>query len=767
VKPAASATSARSFPARRGPLLAGGLLALAAAAAYGNSFSGPFILDDVRAIAQNLSIRHFWRVWSPPAGLTVSGRPLLNFSVAVNYALGGLKVWGYHALNLVIHTLAGLALFGLVRRTLLRPGLRRRFGPAALPLAFSAAALWTLHPLQTEAVTYIIQRAESMMGMFYLLTMYCFVRGVECTEAGQQTSVIKSGPISDLRFLVSYLWLPASVLCCLLGMASKEVIASAPLMVLLYDRTFASGSFRAAIRIRWKFYLAMAASWLFLGGLVLSTGGDRNGTVGFNVGVGWWAYASTQFEAITRYLLLSFWPHPLVFEYGTFWVKNFGEIVPYAIVVVPLVAGTAVALWRWPAAGFLGAWFFVMLAPTSLLPGTTQMIVEHRMYLSLAAVIVPVVLAFYQLAGKRSFILLLALAAGLGWTTSRRNDDYRSWLTIWSDTVRKRPDNALAHNNLGFALSAIYGRLPAAIAEYQKALHFRPDYPEAHNNLGIALTETGHVQAALSEYKEALRLRPNYAEAHSNLGSALAGMGRLPEAIAELETALRLSPYDADVHNNLGSAMAEMGRLPEAIYEYETALTLRPDYPQTHHSLGVILAHMPGRLPDAIAHFQAAIALKPDFPEDYNDLGLALMTLPGRLPDAIAQFESALRFNPNYAEAHNNLGIALAKSGRLSEAVAHFETALRLKPDYPEAENNLGIAYMGMPGRVPDAIAHFAAAVRLKPNYADAQNGLGIALMNIPGRQSEALAHFEAALRLKPDIEPARQMVKRWQAAQK
>jgi tetratricopeptide (TPR) repeat protein len=564
---------------------------LAAFAAYHNSFSGPFIFDDKPVILENSTIRHLWSaLLPPPGGMTVSGRPMLNLSLAINYALGGTDVGTYHALNLAIHVLAGLALLGIVRRTLLRPALRERFGAAALPLALAVAVLWIVHPLQTQAVTYVVQRAESLMGLFYLLTLYCFVRSVD-----QGRSVF---------------WPLAAVACCLLGMATKEVMVSAPLMVLLYDRTFGAGSFREACRQRWRLYLGLAATWLLLGYLVFSTGGNRGGTAGFNVGVSWWAYALTQFEAVAHYLRLSFWPHPLVFEYGTFWVQRAGEVAPAAIIVVLLVAGTVIALWRWPAIGFLGAWFFAMLAPTSLVPGTLQMIVEYRMYLSLAAVIVPIVLGLYLLAGRKSAVVFLALAAGLGWATARRNEDYRSAVAIWADTTAKRPDNPIAHNNLGNALRED-GRLTEAMAHYQEALRLKSDYPEAHNNLGIALEKMRQTPEAMAEYETALRLKPDYPEAHNNLGVALAGQRRLPEAIAHFEAALQLNPDYAGAHNSLGIALASQGRLPEAIAHFEAAVRLKPDYPEAQNNLGIALMNSPGRLSEAMVHFEAALRLKP------------------------------------------------------------------------------------------------------------------------------------------------------------
>ena len=193
----------------------------------------------------------------PSHGETVSGRPVLNLSLALNYAVSGCDVRGYHVTNLAIHLAAALLLFGIVRRTLPRfrgcgGGQQLARLQLATPLALAIALLWAVHPLQTESVTYIVQRAESLMGLFYLLTLYCFLRG-----AGSARAIF---------------WYAGSVLACLLGMATKEVMVSAPLVVLLYDRTFLAGSFREAWRRRWAYYLALAATWLLLAWLVAQTG---------------------------------------------------------------------------------------------------------------------------------------------------------------------------------------------------------------------------------------------------------------------------------------------------------------------------------------------------------------------------------------------------------------------------------------------------------------------------------------------------------------
>ena len=542
------------------PVYAGGVaIVLAGLAAYHNSFAGTFIFDDRAAIISNPTIRHLGslgQVFSPPPGSSAGGRPVVNLSLAVNYALSGSQVWSYHVLNLMAHLLAGLFLFGLVRRTLLQPVLRERWGAAALPVAFVTAALWTVHPLQTEAVTYVIQRAEGLMGMFYLLTLYAVVRAAGQPRPGGWTAV--------------------AVVSCLLGMASKEVMVSAPVLALLYDRTFIAGSFREAWRQRWRLYLGLAATWVVLGYLVLSIGGDRGGTAGFDVGVAWWAYGLTQFQAVSHYLWLAVWPHPLVFEYGPTWVKHPAEVMPYAIVVVGVVAGTLWALKFRPALGFLGVWFLAILAPTSLVPGTTQMIVEHRMYLPLAAVLVLVVLGLQRLAGKRSLIVGTALVVGAGCLTERRNDDYRSELAMWGDTLAKRPDNARAHHDMAFALSNA-GRFDEAVEQYHEALRLKPDDAETHNNLGGTLQRLGRIAEAVDEYHEALRLKPNYAAAHNNLGNTLAQMGRMDEAIAEFQQVVRLDPPYLKARVNLGHALALVGRVDEAIAQEQEVLRLDPE----------------------------------------------------------------------------------------------------------------------------------------------------------------------------------------------
>jgi protein O-mannosyl-transferase len=777
--PTTIAASAFDSATRWRVIAVAAVLILAALGAYWNSLNVPLLLDDRSSITDNPSLRHLGQigdVLSPPPTGTTAARPLLNLTFALNYAAGGTSVRGYHAVNLLVHICAGLALLGIVRRTLLSPGLRPRFGEAALPLAAFAVLLWTLHPLQTEAVTYISQRAESLMGLFYLLTLYCFIRSIRSgfTEdnEGHEVSGPKHGsllsslpsvrtPGSEPRWNANKSWLILSVATCFCGMATKQVMVTAPVVVLLYDRAFVSGSFRAALANRRWYYVSLTTTWLLLG-LLMHHSSLAAISVGFQSGVSWPTYAATELRVVTDYLRLAFWPHPLVFDYGSeILVTDPLTVVPRALIIAALLVGVALAWRRWPMVGYLGCWFILILAPTStVVPIADQPMAESRMYLPLAAVVVFVTLLGYALVRRRVFVGLGLVAVGLGALTIHRNHAYRSGLSIWEDTVAREPQSSRAHCNLASEFMPIPGRLPDAIAHFEEALRLNPTFAEAHCNLGIALAQLpGRLADAIAHCEEAVRLKPAYAEAHYDLALELADVpGRFADAIAHYEEALRLKPDYVEAHNNLALQLAKIpGRLPDAIRHSAAALRLRPDFAEAHNNLGVELAKIPGRSADAIAHYEEALRLKPNYAEAHNNLGIELAKIPGRMADAIAHYEAALRFDPDSAEAHSNLADALTEiPGRLADAFAHYEAALHLKPDIAEVHNNFALELAKIPGRSSEAIAHFETALRLKPDYAEAHRNLAIALAKTPGRLTDAIAHFEEAVRLKPDFADAR-----------
>jgi len=649
--------------------LAVGALLLAIIAAYHNSIYGPFTFDDFGSVQYNQKLHQFTSALFPSNHSGLAGRPVASLTFALNHALDGENVEGYHVINVAIHLAAALVLMAVLRRSLLLPRLASRFGAGAQTLAFAIALLWALHPLQTESVNYIIQRTESLMGLCYLLTLYGFIRGAQAGQAGGW-------------------WVFASVTC-LLGAGSKEIIATAPLLIFLYDGILLSGSWRAAWREHRAGYLGLALTWLVIAGQVFLI--DR-GNVGAGYGVSRFDYALTSCRSLMLYLKLSLWPHPLILDYGIGIVHHLREVWPQALGVIALTGATLCGLWRRSPLGLAGAWFLFILAPvSSVIPVLGQPTAEHRVYLSLAAVITVVVLALHALLGRLSLVICGLLALGCGWLTVHRNEDYRTTAVLWADTVAKCPLNARAHLNHGSAISATNTR--DAVAEYRKAIALDPDYAEPHLALGMyCARDPAQHSLAIAEYQAAVRIRPTLAGTHVALGNLYFKQpGQFPRAVAEYRAALRLDPDAAEVHHNLANALK---RLPaghdEAIREYQTALRLNPNLPEVHFELANTLADEPGQFAEAAQEFEAALRLKPDYLLCHYNYALLLAHTLGHTADAIAHYEAAIRQQTTLVPARYNLGRILSRDrSRIREAIAHFEAILKLEPDHTGAQRLL------------------------------------------------------------------------------
>ncbi len=550
------------------------LLAALTAAAYANSIDGTFVFDDT-AITQNphiqtlslsgiLSGEALREATRALPQTTLSGRPLVTLTFAVNYAISGGAVWSYHAANILIHLGAGWTLFGLMWRTLVRMG--RPAGEARM-LAFVAAAIWLVHPLQTQSVTYIVQRAESQMGLFYLLTVYGVARGLVSRRRG--------------------IWFAAAVVFSAAGMACKESMATAPLAAMLYCWIFgrpmrqveasvagvAGGTAlpRGGRAQRWLLFAGLAGTWAVL---ALVAGDDaRSESAGFKLAhVRPWTYLLTQCEVIWHYLRLAAWPHGLAIDYDWPIVRSLSEVWPAALALLVLLIATAIGAGRRRPWSFPAAWVFLTLGPTSSVIPISDAAFEHRMYLplaGLAAMVVCVAEFVLSRIGRvdgvtrrwvSATIVALTLCL-LGWRTIVRNSDYASPVSIWQATVKARPDNARARYNLGRELS-VAGRNADAIEHYRRALALAPTHADAYIGLGIALEAQGQYEAAAQHYVWAIELRPQNARAYYNLGLAMEAMGRLAEARTALVQALKWNPDLSGARealNRVDRAMANGG----------------------------------------------------------------------------------------------------------------------------------------------------------------------------------------------------------------
>jgi Tfp pilus assembly protein PilF len=583
--------------------------------AYLNSFQGDFILDDHASIRQNQSIRRIWPIsipLSPPRQTSVAGRPILNLTFALNYAIGGLDVRIYHLFNLAIHASAALLLYGIIRRTL--RSFQNRFQEQANRIAMISALIWAVHPLQTESVTYIIQRSESLAGLFFLGTLYCAIRSSGSKKIN--------------------LWTIAAIILCALGICVKEVAAMSPAVILLYDYIFLSDSWRRALRRRIALYIGLACTWALLPIVSL---GARSGSTGFNAaGYGPISYGMTQIGVITHYLRLCFLPHPLVFDY--FWVI---EKSPAAVILPGLLLGgilgfTVCALLRKSPLGFPGAWFFLILAPTSsIFPIHTEVAAERRMYLPLAAVVVPVVILFYcfiDFLGKRwiSFkphksiavsILVFVCVSVLGIMTIMRNLDYQDPERMWKLVLREQPQNCRAYLNLGiFYLE--HGRKQDAIIQYEKALEYTRNSSEIahlHANLAHLLLDQEQYEKAWMHFEKAISADPRDEVFMIYFGIDLGRRGRIVEAESVFRRALEVNPRNCAAHNNLGRTLEMQDRNQEAMEHYQESMKLNPEFPDVYRNLGNLLSRQ-GRKEEAMQLYEKALRLRPNWLEVHNAL---------------------------------------------------------------------------------------------------------------------------------------------------
>jgi protein O-mannosyl-transferase len=621
------------------------LIVLAGALVYGNGLSGPLLFDDENSILNNRSIRQLTplsRPLSPPRNTPVAGRPVVNLTFAVNYAIGGLDVTGYHVTNVAIHLLVALTLYGIVRRALRLTRVPRILHEDADLIALAVAVLWVVHPLNSESVSYLTERTESLMALFYLLTLYAAIRAATSTQSG--------------------IWTAVAVVASALGMASKESMVTAPVMVLLFDRVFLYRSWREAWAERRYLYSGLAASWIVLGIILWSA---PRTTVGFGTTTTAWVYFLNQLQVITRYLWLVVWPQALVLDYGLPRPLGITDVIVPGIILLALGGLTVWALWRKPLLGFLGAWVFVTLAPTSsFVPIATEVGAERRMYLAMAALAVLAVLAVRWLivrgnAGERrarwriaGAVIGLACVL-LGARTFMRNREYASRLTMAQAGVDRRP----------------HGRARLMLAD--------------------ELIRAGQHEQAVNQLKLAVS---DFPQAYFALATEMLAGGRGTDAVTHAQTFIRLVPDSPAVpaaRNLMGQALSLDGKLEQAAEQFTLLTKATPRDPEPFVRLGNIQVRQ-RRFEEGIRSYEAALALRPNDPEILKQLGLAF-SATNRLDDAVQAFYSGVNARPNDIALLNFLGRTLGALGRYTEAVGPLRRLVELAPSDPQARQNLAI----------------------------------------------------------------------------
>jgi len=605
-----------------------------AAGAYTRVLGGGFVFDDrttaLSPAVKNLGARA--RAFLP--ALLRGGRPVVDFSLALNYAASGADAWGYHAVNIAIHLATVLLVFAFTLRTLQLAGVSRVRGPA-----LAVAGVFALHPLQSQAVSYVSQRAESLASAFYLVTLLLLLAAERVARTPGRT-LLRIGAYCVF----------------LLGLGTKQIVVTMPLAYLLLAIAVPERS-QAAPRVSWPKRLVVLAPFLVTAGwyvrqLLVSVEGHRD--VGSAVpGMTWWTYFLTQWKVLLIYLRLVFWPtgQCLDWRYPVTTHLDAGTIL--AGVALAVIAGGAVAvLWRFRdkvgedaaaarIAGFGVLWFFLLLAPTSSFVPIADVLVEHRVYLASWGIFAAVVLllgrALARLGEEQEIVG--ALLVGALWFTlalclRSRNGVWEDPIVLWSDVVAKAPGNVRAYVQLAAAHQA-RGDLERAVAEYGRALH-------------VVTPDDIHYQV----------------QARLGLGASLVDLGRVDEGIAVVESALTRDPTDPEI----------LASLSEAWW---------------HH----------GDRAQAESFAERAVAVKPDLGNALLVLGAARKAR-GDLEGVAEALARAVRANPDTALPHLTLASVYAQLGRTGEACGVWRDVLHLPAASPEerARASREASISGCPG---------------------------------------------------------------------
>lgn len=651
---------------------------------YSNTLEAPYILDDEPNIHfnNNIRINSLSLTDLLKAGFESASRnrPVANISFALNYYFHRYSVTGYHLVNILIHITTGLLLYFFIKSTVILPSLTKRYAPMHHWLPVTVAFIWLVHPIQIQSVTYMVQRMNSLAAMFYIMSMLCYVQARQAESRQNQLLLFGACLGSGI-----------------LALGSKEIAATLPFFILLYEWYFFRDLDQSWLRRNYIYplvvFLALAViTYLYLDGQfmkpILAGYGDRDFTPGQRL--------LTEFRVVVFYLSLIFFPHPSRLNLDHHFALSNSLLSPVATLlsiaaVFGLIALAIGLAQRQRLLSFSVLWFLGNLLIESSLIGL-EIAFEHRNYLpSMMLISLTVTMTFRYLPNKniRRGAIAIALLFLSIWTYER-NHIWGNEIRLWADSARKSPQKARPHNNLGTSMFK-QGHTKEAIINYSKVLQIEPDHAIAHNNLGFAMNSLQRVKVAITHYSEALRIKPNYERANRNLSAALR---KQPHLIKELRSINNIDP--AESHLGRGLVLADMGGTDEALEQFSEALRINPDHGEVHFQRGRLLIEK-GRIDEAIHHFSEALQIDPDDADAYFNMGVALAR-KGRVKGAIKQFEEALRLNPVDAEARQNmfaLQKKLATLKRAGQAASYGSENLRIKPDYKKVHFDLEASRYG------------------------------------------------------------------------
>jgi len=695
---------------------------------YSNTFNSPYAFDDTDYILNNHSIKDIKNVKAVWEFFTIPSRFVGLYTFAINYYFHGFDVTGYHITNLAIHILASICLYWLVLLLFDLPKLK---GSALFScrksIALFSALLFISHPIQTQAVTYISQRLASLAALFYILSICLYIKA----------------RISKDRPVVFYVF---SGIVALLAMFTKETAFTLPFAIVLIELCFSDvkilftrNNFKTLfvfVTILLAFSLVVPAFFGFSVKNLLaveSISGSHDGDI-----ITPWKYFLTQPSVVAKYLQLIIFPVGQNIDHDFSLTKSPLDL-SFLISLVLLCSIFILGLKFFRKRRLLAFgifWFFLTLSVESSVIAIAHVIFEHRVYLPFVGVCIFVSTGMHMLLRDKSklLVVLIFIVCMASVFAYKRNEVWKSGLSLWSDSVKKSPNKVRPNLSLAYAYSQ-EGEYALAMERVNKALQINPNSHKAYNARGALYSSRKQYSQALDDYFAAIKIRPDYTESFFNIGNVYRNLGNTDLALKAYGDAIRIDRHYFNVYINRGSLYGSLKKYDLAIDDFNKALLIRPELPEVYLNIGNIYGLQKDYV-TAVKFYDKALERNPVLAKALFNRGNAF-ELKGDFALAIKDYEEILQTDPRNLEAYNHIGISYLKMDKHEDAISVYSRALVVAPSYTKARFKRAEIFSVL-GEYRSAIFDYKEILRSDPRNAESFYRLSL-LYNKMKKYKEAL----------------------------
>ncbi|MBU1012874.1 MAG: tetratricopeptide repeat protein [Bacteroidetes bacterium] len=627
---------------------------------YSNSFYGEFQFDDgVHIVQQNkfndLSLYSEFSSWT-----RINDRPLSYFTLAINRSLNGTNVFGYHVFNLMVHLLTSILVYFFTLLLLSQKVVHSNkiIGKEKLTALF-IALIFLCHPIQTQAVSYIIQRMTSLAGLFYIASSFFYLKARLSQVKGELY----------IKFVSFYV---LTIITAIASVLSKQIAVTLPIAFLLIEFFFIrnnEGKRFNKLLLTGVIAILISSFVVILGGLLPKE----------TESISRYEYFITQIRVIVKYVQLLVLPISQNLDYDFVISKSLWGIdeLISGVVVISLLVSAFTIYRKHPLISYGIAWFFITLMVESSIIPIRDVIFEHRLYLPMMGFAIILVLALIELLRKikqGQLIMVFSLIIVVyGCLTLVRNTVWKTKLALWYDVVQKSPAKARPHLNLGIAYFHLFKPVPA-IEQFNIANKIEPENDQVYYNRAEALLVLNRTEDAIRDLNQSISLNDKFAEAFDTRGIARLRMKDFDAAIDDCSKAIELKPELESAWFNRANAYLFKGEIQNALNDLNKAIQLNPNFAAALNNRGQVMLNL-GKYEDAIIDLNKALEIEPRLSNAYNNRAKAFYAIR-RFDLSIKDLNTSLQFNAKDGEVLKLRGICYLEQNNFEQAYSDFLKAM-------------------------------------------------------------------------------------------